>query len=221
VGAAELAEVQRDAGAKAKAQETTSEIARVAQLVQDRIADGRLLEPAGDSAVFHLSNLRRLDTAGTVANSAERALSTKLLDSGRAALQARQFDAAKAYAAAARQLGSNLDAVGALERDVAAATAAGATAPIQLVRTRFVAPVYPKEALDQKLKGNVHLQITVEAEGKVKDAVVVQSNLPKAFNDAAVEAARRWRFKPIGKKGSGVESSASVTIVFQPEAAQP
>jgi TonB family protein len=222
VGAAELAYVQRDASTRAMAQETDREITRVAQLVQDRIANGRLLEPADDSAMFHFTNLRRLDISGGVAGAAGQSLSIKLLDSGRAALAGRQLDTARAYASAARQLGSNLDAVAALERDVAAAGASGAvTAAAPLVRTRFVAPAYPKEALEQHLKGDVRLQITVEAEGKVKDAVVVQSNLPKAFDQAAVDAARRWRFKPIAEKGSGVERTASVTIVFQPEAAQP
>jgi protein TonB len=222
VSATELADAQREANARAKAQDADREIARLAQLVQDRIADGRLLEPAGDSAMVHVATLRRLDAAGTVAVNAERALSARLLDSGRAALQAKQLDAAKAFASGARQLGANIEAVGLLERDVAAASSARAVATeTPLVRTRFVAPVYPKEALEERLKGDVHLQITVDADGKVKDAAVLQSNLPKAFNEAAMQAARRWRFKPIGAKGSDTERTASVTIVFQPEAAQP
>ena len=224
VSATELAAVQRDVSARTAVSAARQEAARVDQLVQDRIADGRLLEPSNDSAVFHLNALRTLDPSGNAVAANERALSAKLLEQGRSALADGRLNVARDDAAAARALGLNLDNVAALERDTAGASPGGALptsrqAPA-LTRTRYVAPEYPKSALAQHVRGDVRLRLTVDAEGKVSDAAVIQANPPNVFDAAAIAAARRWRFKPIGTKGSGVEATVTVGIVFQPEDAK-
>jgi periplasmic protein TonB len=212
---AELSAVQRDATARATLTESKDEGARLAQLVQDRIADGRLLEPVGDSAVFHLDALRAMEPSASAVAKNTQALSAKLLARARSALAAHEIEAARKDTAASRQLGVNLEAVAALERDI---LAAGPTSrPEQLIRTRYVAPEYPSAALKQNLRGEVHLRLTVDASGKVKDVVVVQSNPRNVFDKAAIAAARRWRFKPSADKDSGVETTANASIVFQPE----
>jgi protein TonB len=223
VSAAELSAVQRDVAARSVVAESKQEAAKTAQLVQERIADGRLLEPAGDSAMFHLNALRGLDGSASAVSASERALSAKLLEQGRSALSEQRTDVARTHAAASRGLGVNLDAVAALERDIAAAGSAKPPAEsaqqYRLKRTRYVAPEYPKAALKQKLNGNVRLRLAVNAEGKVSEAAVVQSTPPGVFDEAAVVAARKWRFEPIGKKDSGAEAVINVDIVFKPEGA--
>jgi protein TonB len=225
VSATELAAVQRDVSARTAVSAARKEAARVAQLVQDRIADGRLLEPSNDSALFHLNALRTLDPSGSAVAASERDLSAKLLEQGRSALADGRMNVARDDAAAARVLGLNLDNVAALERDIAGASPGGALPASRqasaLTRTRYVAPEYPQSALAQRVRGDVHLRLTVDAEGKVSDAVVIQANPPKVFDAAAIAAARKWRFKPIGTKGSGVEATVTVAIVFQPEDAKP
>jgi protein TonB len=224
VSVTELSAVQRDVAARSALSESKQEGTRIAQLVQQRMVDGRLLEPAGDSAVFHLNALRALDPAAAIVASNERALSGRLVEHARFALAEQRLDDARTHAAAARQLGVDGDVVAALERDIANATASPAstgarTAP-RLVRTRYVAPQYPAAALKQGLTGSVRLRLAVNAEGQVSEAMVVQASPPGIFDAAAVNAARKWRFKAIGPKGSEVHATATVDMLFKPEDAQ-
>ena len=58
--------------------------------------------------------------------------------------------------------------------------------------THRVAPVYPDEAKRARIEGKVVLDVTVEENGEVSIAKVV--NGPKLLQQAAVDAAKQWRF---------------------------
>lgn len=60
---------------------------------------------------------------------------------------------------------------------------------------RFVEAEYPKEELAAGRSATVVLQIAIAASGKVDEAVVVESAGP-AFDAAAVDAVRRFEFRP-------------------------
>jgi TonB family protein len=66
----------------------------------------------------------------------------------------------------------------------------------------------------------VRLRLAVDADGRVSEALVVQATPPGVFDAAAATAARKWRFKPIGEKGSDARATATVDMVFKPEDAQ-
>jgi protein TonB len=223
VGAAEIAAVQREATARAGLAESRQQAAKTAERVRERLGDGRLLEPAGDSALFHLDALRALEPSGGAVKASERELSTKLIDRARAALATGQLDVARTHAAAARQLGVDAGTVAALEREIAASGAVDSSAqpapPPRLTRTRHLAPDYPKDALKRRVGGQVRLRLTVDASGKVVDAMVVRAEPAGVFDAAATNAARKWRYKPIGPKGSDVTATATVDVAFRPEEA--
>jgi TonB family protein len=61
-------------------------------------------------------------------------------------------------------------------------------------KIRDVRPVYPPEALANKVAGVVIVQATIDREGKVRDARVLKS-IP-LLDAAAVEAVRQWEFTP-------------------------
>jgi protein TonB len=82
-------------------------------------------------------------------------------------------------------------------------------------RTRYVAPVYPRAALEDNVSGEVRVRITVDAEGKVTDTVIVESTPAGVFDDAALAAVRRWRFKPAEVDGRPVESSSIQSLLFR------
>jgi protein TonB len=84
-------------------------------------------------------------------------------------------------------------------------------------RTRYVEPVYPGDALQKGVRGEVRLRITVDTEGRVKHAEVISSSPSGVFEESALAAVRRWRFKPIVVNGKAVEASAATTVVFQPD----
>jgi hypothetical protein len=73
--------------------------------VQARIDDGRLLEPAQDSALYHLGQLRAADVSGTQYAASARSVSSQLLDRGHSAVADRKPEVAQSFATAARQLG--------------------------------------------------------------------------------------------------------------------
>jgi periplasmic protein TonB len=58
-----------------------------------------------------------------------------------------------------------------------------------------VAPVYPMRALQRRLEGWVVVEFVVTASGSVRDVVVVESSEPM-FEQAAIDAAMKFRYKP-------------------------
>lgn len=193
---------------------------RLARLVQARIAEGRLLEPREDSALHHIKALRSIDPSGAATATQTRALSDRLIERARSALDTRAYDAAQSYLAGARSLGLRSGDVGALEAALATArrTVTNSAAPVrttEMKRTRYVAPVYPRAALEDNVSGEVRVRITVDAEGKVTDTVIVESTPAGVFDDAALAAVRRWRFKPAEVDGRPVESSSIQSLLFR------
>jgi len=67
-----------------------------------------------------------------------------------------------------------------------------------------VAPVYPSRALSRGLEGYVIVEFTVTRSGTTRDVVVVEST-STLFERAAVEAAKKFKYKPRVIDGEAVE----------------
>jgi TonB family protein len=219
VSQARISAVQREARAATVAKPGASEAERGAKLVQERINDGRLIDPPQDSAFFHLSALRASNPADAAL--AADALSAKLLERSRTSLADGKLDEAERHAIAARQLGLNLPDVQAIEASIVAARRPQPPAPVQvaadkLKRTRYVAPEYPRQALAKDLSGDVRVRYTIGIDGRVKDAAVTASNPAGVFDEVALAAVRRWRFKPYEVDGQPVEAVTGTVMVFNP-----
>jgi iron complex outermembrane receptor protein len=65
--------------------------------------------------------------------------------------------------------------------------------------------VHPQEAGARTRAVIVDVDIAIDAAGRVTEAVIAQSG-GSAFDDAAVAAARRWRFRPATRDGAPVAS---------------
>lgn len=59
-----------------------------------------------------------------------------------------------------------------------------------------VAPVYPRRALQRGIEGTVLVEFTVTKQGSVQDPVVLEANPPDIFNQAAIDAALKFKYKP-------------------------
>ena len=68
-----------------------------------------------------------------------------------------------------------------------------------------VAPVYPKRALARKLEGYVVVEFTVTTRGTTKDIKVVEAKPIVIFNQAAIQAAEKFKYKPRVVDGKPVE----------------
>jgi TonB family protein len=90
---------------------------------------------------------------------------------------------------------------------------------------QFVEAVYPPEALQAGLQAKVELEVTIGADGKVSDARVV-TGAGHGFDEAALDAVRRFVFKPARLDGKPVPSRVRYPYIFEirevpPPPAQP
>ncbi|MGH9822163.1 MAG: TonB family protein [Blastocatellia bacterium] len=76
-----------------------------------------------------------------------------------------------------------------------------------------VEPAYPNQAKVQRLSGAVIVEVTIDESGKVVNAVSVCG--PELLEDAAVTAARQWRFQPLTSGGVPVRVIGTVTFNFK------
>ena len=59
-----------------------------------------------------------------------------------------------------------------------------------------VAPQYPRRALQKGIEGHVTVEFTVTALGTVIDPKVIDANPPNVFNRAAMNAVKKFKYKP-------------------------
>lgn len=79
-----------------------------------------------------------------------------------------------------------------------------------------IPPVYPARAERLHLGGTVVVEFTINAIGRVEDATVVASNPPRIFDQSALQAIMRWRFKPELRDGKPVARRARQRFEFTP-----
>lgn len=68
-----------------------------------------------------------------------------------------------------------------------------------------VEPVYPPRALKRGIEGYVIVEFTVTKEGRTKDIHVVEASHTAIFDRAALQAAAKFRYKPMVINGKTVE----------------
>jgi TonB family protein len=78
-----------------------------------------------------------------------------------------------------------------------------------------VQPEYPEEARKAGLEGKVIVVAVVDENGDVIEAYIHQSTNP-IFNDAALEAARKMKFKPGRLKDTPVKVKVLIPFLFKP-----
>ena len=96
--------------------------------------------------------------------------------------------------------------------DVSAGMGAGASDGDYLPIVK-VAPVYPQRALSRKIEGWVLVEFTVTETGAVADARAIEAEPPGIFEDAAVEAALKFRYKPRVIDGKPVAVSGVQNLI--------
>lgn len=78
----------------------------------------------------------------------------------------------------------------------------------------FEKPVYPEEARKADLEGEVQVKAVVDERGFVESAEILESSDP-IFNEPALAAAKRCRFKPAMLKGKAIRSGVLVPYHFR------
>jgi len=74
------------------------------------------------------------------------------------------------------------------------------------------APLYPASAKKMQAAGSVQVQVTISEDGHVIEATSVNGH--PLLRGAAVDAARKWVFKPTMLNGIPVQVQSTLTFVF-------
>ena len=232
VSATELNGFQRDV-TTAKQKAAAAEYDRLAGLARDRIKEGKLTDPANDSAAYYLTALQAADAGNTYVATGSRELATRLLDRASAASRDGKTAQSEADLTQARRWGADPKDIQAIQQAAAArkssapARAAanaqngngGGSAQIDLAsklkRIRKVDPEYPERALTQKITGSVTLEFVVNTKGEPQDVRVVSAEPAGTFDRSAIAAVKRWRYEPLVVDNVPQEVTARTTVRFQ------
>lgn len=224
--AADVADFQHQvASAQAKAAHARTE--NLVSLVRARLSSGALTSPAGDSAADYLRQLEDNQPAGSAqaeAAQAKSALAAQLIARARSEMRSGETAQADADLAAATDWGASAAAVAAVQRLGSASQLKSSQAAAgpdlqalasQLKRTHYVAPEYPDRALTDRIGGSVTVQYVVDENGRTKDIQVTESIPKGVFDRAAVDAIRRWRYRPAEYNGQPVAVPVRTRIRFE------
>ncbi len=77
-----------------------------------------------------------------------------------------------------------------------------------------VQPAYPRRAKQAGIEGYVTMEVLIRADGTVTRAKVLESDPPRLFDEAALRAIERWKFRPKIVDGTPVSQRAKQTIEF-------
>ena len=234
VSAGEVNSFQREMTA-ARQKAAAAEADRLAGLARDRLKDGRLTEPANDSAAYYLTALQTSDSNNAFVASGSRELATKLLDRASAAGRDGKTAQMEADLAQARKWGADPKDITAIQQasvrraaptrsaaPAPSAASSGSAAPpaektIKLKRTRSQEPEYPERALAQKISGSVTVEFLVGTKGETLDVRVVASEPAGIFDRSAINAVKRWRYEPYTVDGVPQEITQRAIIRFSPD----
>jgi protein TonB len=76
-----------------------------------------------------------------------------------------------------------------------------------------VEPVYPPDALRQRIFGTVKLHVVRGTNGEVETATVTDGPMP--LRNAALQAVRQWRYEPTLLGSTPVEAEEDIAVVFR------
>jgi protein TonB len=95
------------------------------------------------------------------------------------------------------------------------------------VAVRFSEPAYPPEARREGVRARVRVRVLVDERGRVMEAAIVGrvqlgrgdreepvASLPHGMDQAALDAARRYQFRPAQDDGRRVRSYTTITCSF-------
>jgi protein TonB len=101
---------------------------------------------------------------------------------------------------------------GALVGGIQVGTGGISTNVIPLVR---IPPRYPMRAASRRLEGWVKVEFTIREDGSVKEPIVVDAQPKNIFDRAALNAIKRWKFKPKIMGGEAFEQRAVQILQFK------
>jgi TonB family protein len=195
-------------------------MARLALLFNQRLSQGRVVDPAGDSAKYYMTQLVQSDATHPSTVLARQTFAARTLDEARGAAQKQDFATARRWLSEAHDAGADEATVADVNRDIASAqSATKQTAPqsvsaVPLQRTRYVEPDFPTAARNRGLSGWVDVQFLVKADGTTANVSIVGAQPVGVFEQSAMDAVRKWHYRPLVRNGQTVDDVITVRVRF-------
>ena len=76
-------------------------------------------------------------------------------------------------------------------------------------------PSYPERARIQRWEDQLVVRYVIGTNGRVKEVIILDPAHRKIFDEAAVNAIRHWRFRPMIKDGIAMEVEHELTVYFK------
>jgi TonB family protein len=214
-----MANLQRDLGAAHNQQaQAPPERPKFLELAQSRLAQGNVIEPENDSALFYVNQLRSADPKNGGLPQISAAVQAKIFDLARAALDASRAAKAEGLLQLANGLGTSADSAALNERLLQlkqAATAMPEVSEGALTRVKGIELEYPVDALRQSIEGWVDISFVVTPHGSVSTIKVLDSSPQGVFESAASKAVSRLRYKPMIQGGKAIAVGTRLRISFR------
>jgi len=102
-----------------------------------------------------------------------------------------------------KQILSALVCVSAIAAPIALMAPAAANTTTSRETVELVAPDYPRGAERRGIEGMVRLSYSIDAEGRVINAEIVESTPAGIFDRAALSAIEAWRYAPAAAQTDG------------------
>jgi TonB family protein len=194
-------------------------MARLTLLFNQRLTQGRVLDPPTDSAKFYLTQLVQSDATHPSTVLARQALANRILDEAKAAVRRQDFNGARHWLAEAHDAGSDEASISAVENDMTAAVAntkraAEVVNAGSLVLAYYSPPTFPDGALARRLSGWVDVEFVVKSDGLVSNVIITGAEPVGIFEQAAVDAVKKWRYKPPQRDGHAIDQRARLRMKF-------
>jgi TonB family protein len=186
--------------------------------VRDAIAAGRLIFPAGSSAVDYLAE-RDSPAADKAALTSE--LIDALMSECAERMEAGSLDEAELFLAAATGYVGDTAETDELRNRLEASYLDSESERVLTVdnfnRLNSAPARYPRRALERNVEGWVDVLFTVTTSGDTADITVQAAEPSNFFENAATEAVSKWTFEPRVFRGQAIDQRAGARLVFRLE----
>lgn len=194
-------------------------MARLALLFNQRLTQGRLVDPGSDSAKYYLTQLLQSDPAHPSAQLAKQAFASRTLDEAKVAVRRQDYTTARRWLAEAQQAGVDQASINSVENDIKTAQEVANHAnefvtASALELTKYVPPDYPVMARQRSISGWVDVQFVVRTDGSVSDVSVIGAEPVGVFEQAAMDAVHKWRYRPVIQGGRAIDQRARLRVRF-------
>jgi TonB family protein len=183
--------------------------------VRNAISAGRLIAPAGESAVDYLAERESAEQKQELTNELVGALiseCTARIDFGNLSEAEQLLDAAAEFTGDSEDTQALRDD---LEQAYMVAESSKVLKLDDFVRLQTTSARYPRRAAERGIEGWVEVLFTVSPSGETTDISIQQATPDETFNKAAIDAVDSWTFEPRVYRGQTINQRAGARLVFK------